>query len=213
MKKQILQILFFFFFGVSCLASSNTDLFGCRPPQNSRVKEVFTTKASITWDAVSSATGYKIRLRREGSPTWELILNTGFTHGFTFFELDSCTTYEYVIKASCPDGESGFSEVFSFTTDGNCMITDTKVSELVADDLKVFPNPASDLISIKIESNNTRGVLRILNGEGQKMMERSITSNKSVQIKTDHLAPGIYWCQFYPENGSGNINKKLLIQR
>ena len=215
MMKLLLQTLLLLFFVTPTEAlANNDDLFGCRAPQSSRVKDIFTTKASITWDAVSSANGYKIRLRKEGAPTWEVVLNTGFTHGFTFSELDSCTTYEYVIKANCPDGESGYSEIFTFTTGGDCFVTDTKVVEHIIQRLKVFPNPAYNQFSVKLDaSTQIRGVLRVLNSEGQKIMERNISSDKAIQFNTDHLAPGIYWCQFYPENGSGHISERLIIQR
>ena len=220
MNKIILQTLLFLLIGFSCIATptedfcETSDLFGCRPPQNSRIKEVFKNKASITWDAVSSANGYKLRLRKQGSPTWEIVLNTGFTHGFTFLELDSCTTYEYVIKASCPDGESGFSDLFTFTTGGNCIITDTKLEELISFEIKVFPNPAIDQFSIKLEGNsNPSGIIQILNSEGQSVMERSVRNNKAIRFNADHLAPGIYWCQFYSEDGGAPVSKKILIQR
>ena len=189
--------------------------FGCRPPHNSRIKEVFEDRAAITWDPVQSATGYKIRVRREGAPTWELIFNTGFTHGITFYDLEPCTNYEYILKANCDNGESEFSEVFTFTTIGECIITGSKdlLSES-AYQLSLFPNPSFGDVTIKLQTQrSTKGMIRILNSEGQTLVKQPIQSGKALQIATDVLSPGIYWCQFYLENGQYTPGKKLIIQR
>lgn len=195
--------------------SFTSEKFGCRAPINSRIKEVFEDRAAITWDPVGSATSYKIRLRREGAPTWELILNTGFTHGITFYDLEPCTNYEYVLKSNCNSGESSFSEVFTFTTSGECIVTGTK--ELLSDDiyqLSLFPNPTFGDITIKLQSpESAKGMIRILNSDGQVMLKQAIQSNKSIHLSTDTLAPGIYWCQFYLQNGQYTSGKRLIIQR
>lgn len=189
--------------------------FGCRAPVNSRVKDIFENKVDITWDPVSLANGYKIRLRREGAPSWEVVLNTGFTHGITFADLDPCTNYEYVIKTNCDAEESEFSEIFSFTTSGDCFITSTK--ELLSDatyQLQIFPNPTFGDVKIKLNTSfHTSGTIRILNSDGQVMLKRAIQNDKTILLSTDSLAPGIYWCQFYLENGRCTSGKRLIIQR
>ena len=189
-------------------------LSGCRSTLESRAKDIFDDKVAITWDPVSSAVGYKIKLRRVGAPTWEFIVNTGYTHGFTFLGLDPCTTYEYSIKTHCTSGESDYSDIFTFTTEGDCFLTTTL--DLLSEseyDLSVFPNPSFGDISINLDTKAAaNGTVRIINNDGQELLQLPIQSGKTLRIRAGQLPPGIYWCQFFLENGKCTPGKRIIIQ-
>lgn len=83
------------------------------------------------------------------------------------------------------------------------------VAELTASELLVFPNPASDKLTIKLPEHITVAQLKLFCSNGQKVHTATITSEETLDIK--NLAPGIYFVNIVAENN--NIQKKLLITR
>jgi hypothetical protein len=69
---------------------------------------------TLNWDAVANGSSYGIQLRPIGSNTWLNYTSTTFSYSIT--GLNANTTYEYQIQATCTNGTSQYSSLYSFQT-------------------------------------------------------------------------------------------------
>lgn len=77
-------------------------------------------------------------------------------------------------------------------------------------DILIYPNPASENITIRFEeTTNQEVILTIYSSEGKLIMQTSILrNNQSIDISS--LSPGVYFANTISQNGS-KIQKKLVV--
>jgi len=91
-----------------------------------------------------------------------------------------------------------------------CISTTVGVNELNFDNgIKVYPNPASDYITVEVE-NNSGMTLNIYNAVGQLVKSKKIAHNKT-QIDIRYLNNGIYMIEM--KSQTSLQSQKLIIQR
>ncbi|WP_290700086.1 M14 family zinc carboxypeptidase, partial [Lacinutrix sp.] len=78
------------------------------------VNNTTTTSASITWNAISSAT-YDLRYREIGAPTWTEITNIS-TNSYNITGITDDTDYEVQVATRCLTTASSYSTSETFTT-------------------------------------------------------------------------------------------------
>lgn len=92
------------------------------------------------------------------------------------------------------------------------LTTGVQVPDLAAS-VMIYPNPASDNVTIELPSLNENIVVKIMNPIGQIVYDQNITStagSKTVkQINTAALAKGVYTVTI--ETGNAKVFKKLVI--
>lgn len=110
-------------------------------------------------------------------------------------------TASYDVCGVCSGGTTGRSPV---TDSGDCIPTSTKITSKLAP--AIFPNPASDILTVKINLNK-KYYLKILNSQGQKILEKKIDSTTEFNIK--HFSPGNYFVILTTEN---TVWKKKFIK-
>ncbi len=82
---------------------------------------VNVTAATLSWTAVSGATGYTLQWRATGASAWTTV--TGITTAsYNLTGLASCTAYQFQVRTQCSIGTSAYSTPASFTTTG-CALT------------------------------------------------------------------------------------------
>ncbi len=158
----------------------------------------------------------KGRLLRNGNP---LSAGQTFTQQQIF---GSAITYQH-------DGTEEENDTFTFTvSDGtggwfgtpvyNIVISDDAVvgtSEEVAEQsIRLYPNPASDLVNITFKAPLENVNLRIYNIHGQKIQEQQIETigvNHRETLNTATIPNGIYFLEL--QSDSGRVVKKMTIQR
>lgn len=78
----------------------------------------------------------------------------------------------------------------------------------------IFPNPASDFVSLKITTENPLdGVLSIVSVDGKTMKTQSLNIDaieNNMTINTSDFAPGFYFVQI--QSGNKLLTKKLVIE-
>ena len=76
----------------------------------------------------------------------------------------------------------------------------------------VYPNPASDIVSITFSLNETApNSLKIINVLGQEIKRIVLTSSDEVSLKTSEIPHGLYFIQV--RNGDNSMFvKKLMIR-
>jgi Secretion system C-terminal sorting domain len=94
-------------------------------------------------------------------------------------------------------------------------LVDTK--EILSDKNKfeIYPNPANNLITLDIELENMTSVMlaRVLNLQGQVMMEKEVDNFKSgnVQLDVSNLVSGNYMVQIFSKDGTKT--KQVVIAK
>ncbi|HRS38523.1 MAG TPA: T9SS type A sorting domain-containing protein, partial [Bacteroidia bacterium] len=91
----------------------------------------------------------------------------------------------------CADGTGPFVDGTTPTPRAmnDCASTGYYVST-ASDALIVYPNPASDLVSIRSEKSMQR--VEILDLQGQVIEQRELSDDKQVQIGLERFSPGLY---------------------
>ena len=77
--------------------------------------------------------------------------------------------------------------------------------------LKVFPNPANDILNITISELKQEARLRIFDVSGRILLEKAISSRQS-QINVAGFAKGVYILEIRSDK-SGIARQKIMIQR
>jgi hypothetical protein len=80
----------------------------------------------------------------------------------------------------------------------------TEVENLTISEIKVYPNPASENITISISNNANRNAenLVIYDVSGKVVYEEQLNSTDQIQINLSSLISGIYVIHFQTENGN-----------
>ena len=95
----------------SAIASFTTSTStGCAAPSGLGVANITQTGATLSWSAVSGASGYTVQYKPSTSSTWTTV--SASATSYTLSGLTSGTTYNWQVKASC----SAYSAQSSFTT-------------------------------------------------------------------------------------------------
>lgn len=91
----------------------------CENPTGLNTTNITNNSATLNWNAVTGATGYKLDYKLSTDNNWtELAANTGST-SFNLTGLSSNTSYDWRVKTNCGSDTSGFSQI-SFTTLSDC---------------------------------------------------------------------------------------------
>jgi hypothetical protein len=121
--------------------------------------------------------------------------------------LDDATMYDFYI--SCGDACNTTSEVSSFTTllDG--------INELgFGKNVNVYPNPATDKITVEINAEVSEGsVISIVSLQGKVIYSEVVKENTTdyrTEIDVDNYARGIYLLKLEDENSS--IQQRIIVQ-
>ena len=112
--------------------------------------------------------------------------------------LESGTYFWSVVSANwCGKRESS---IFSFSTSGTATATQQLDGENI---MEVFPNPATSLLNIKLNTNkNATGAL--YNNQGKNVLEFSFSQN--TQLSLDQLPAGLYLLKV-------QVGHKLMSQK
>ncbi len=89
----------------------------CLIPADLIVDNVQILTADFSWGSVDDATGYEIRVKPTASPTWGVIASP--TTSFSASNLQSCTEYEFQVRAVCIGTVSDWSPSTIFMTECN----------------------------------------------------------------------------------------------
>lgn len=77
--------------------------------------------------------------------------------------------------------------------------------------IEVFPNPTDELINIKINDYQSTYLVRILNSNGQKMLEKELSVGQGL-LDIKDLSSGIYIIHIASQNGVLIESKKMIVE-
>jgi hypothetical protein len=91
----------------------------CIPP-SLELGEITATTATLSWNALPNATGYKIRYREQGSVSFQELTLPGASLSTVLRFLSPSSVYEVQISAFCEETESSFNQT-TFSTLRQCL--------------------------------------------------------------------------------------------
>ncbi|MGM0612579.1 MAG: PKD domain-containing protein [Bacteroidota bacterium] len=111
-------------------------------------------------------------------------------------------TYDVMLKTDNPCGTDSIEK--------SVVITETGIDEQYEEDIVIYPNPASDKISIELNTNHLQSV-ELFTFDGKLLKEKSHSFDKKdiVQFNLQNLSSGIYYLKI--NLNERVIRKKLII--
>ncbi|MBK7311457.1 MAG: T9SS type A sorting domain-containing protein [Sphingobacteriaceae bacterium] len=159
------------------------------------------TEVHLTWNDVSNETRYNIYTQLNS--VWTLF-DTTTTNVCTYSHqsLNPQTNYCYVV-ASFNSGQS------SILSNNACATTFVGVNEQTMNkmDLKLSPNPVTDILTIEHQGADKFINLNIYDLEGRLVRSQNVSSNKTI-IDISILHKGIYFLSLI--GNSVTINEKFI---
>lgn len=107
------------------------------------------------------------------------------------------------------DGLFAYSEDSLSSIFPSQLITSTTKIISNSNELKVYPNPSTNIITIEAQFNENYGTLRIFNINGQELIKQ-IVKQKETQIDISKLPKGIYFIKI--ENDNSTKDCKIIKQ-
>ena len=154
---------------------------------------ISSTKATLNWNTLSCAFGYKIRYRVSGTSTWtkkNVSTNVGLKQ---LTQLSANTAYQWGVRTRCGDDPNVFSSFSATQTFTTASARDEIELSKPQDELIVYPNPASDEIFIEQSGSTETCELRIMNYLGQIVVQKVFEPADETSIEISLLPSGNYF--------------------
>jgi hypothetical protein len=173
---------------------------GCPAPTGLTVLGTTSSSASLTWGAVSGATGYQAQGRRAGSSAAFRTRNAT-TNSLTVSPIPSSTTFEWQVRTQCADGStSPFSALSTFSTTSLRGAADAAIT--------VFPNPAHQIV--RVEGLPSSGAwYTVFDRTGRSVASGQHDGNGLLELSSANWANGVYLLQWHSADQQGQ--ERLVI--
>jgi plastocyanin len=198
MKKQILLILGLAVF-TGAFATVHT-------VSNSGFTFSPATLTVMEGDTIDFTIGGSHNVVEVDSSTWASNGNTPLSGGFSapfgggMVILNSVGTFYYVCNPHASQGMKGQIRVEAAVS---------SVATLKANDISVYPNPASERLTIDLPSDHVFQSVEISNLKGQVILSQSV-DNAVIEITLPASAQGVYLLRLH--SAQGVLNKKIILE-
>ena len=93
------------------------------------------------------------------------------------------------------------------------VLTSIEIPSINPNSVTVYPNPASQLVTIKVEqSDGWDYQFHIYNSEGRLVHSSESDSSSQLELDVSQYIPGLYFYKLHNTSGTGIIAGKLVIQ-
>jgi len=180
--------------GESAQTDPKSVTIGLTPPNNLQYT-VGGTSVHLTWEvpAPKALLGYNVY--RDGTK-----INTSYVTNLYYDDIGvAIGFYEYYVTAVYTEGESAASNYVTVNV--------TSIPETSVNALRIFPNPAGDVVNIR--SDYRFSLVELLNNQGQTVWS-SDRGGDALKINTSGYESGLYFLRVTTD--SGILIKKISIQ-
>jgi hypothetical protein len=154
---------------------------GCADPSELATTDVTENSATLSWSAVTGAVKYKVRMRDGGA--WQYYKPA--TNSVAVSNLNVAGNYTWQVRAMC----TGIGSKYSTSTLNLLPPRFGAFDE--AEELAVYPNPASEVVSVVIPEYQLGGTLDVLNSNGMLIETMSIDATE-MTLNVSEYGTGIY---------------------
>lgn len=156
----------------------------CGTASGLAASSITNTTATLSWNAVSGATSYTIRVRPVSTTTWTT--STSTTNSKTVTGLTASTNYEFQVRATCTSTNGAYTSSSTFTTSSSSTTCTTDAFE--------SNNSFSASYNAGVSSNRTAYICPA--GDEDWFYFSNTTSAKNIRI-TIYSLPDDYDLQLY----------------
>lgn len=178
----------------------------CAIPTGLTSNNITNNSADVSWTPYVTADTFLIRYSVNGTTNylWKKIPGTG-GNGTTLLGLSPNTTYQWQVRSVCNANPlSSYSAPATFGT-----LLRVRKPEVALNELSVYPNPASDKVSVKFNFNESKtSTLEVFDLSGRMVYSESIATEVGeniVELDLSSLSSGTYFLKL--ENEMARIIK------
>lgn len=177
---------------------------GCYPPSIAGVTNITASSAKLLWAPNQEADKFQLWYRQVSGGGWTKINVPGNAKQRTLPGLNCDATYEWKIRTKCGGEFSAFSSIQNFTT-ASCKLNGDESD--IAHALIVFPNPATNNITVFSQEDIELGIYTIAHLNGSIVLSGSLSGT---DINITSLHAGIY---FISISANGNTYFEKIIKQ
>lgn len=176
----------------------------CPTPTNFYAYHITSTKSDqsilCAWDALES-TMWELQYKLKYAVDWssQIVLTNP---QYIFRNLDMETEYMFRVRAICSLGDTSY-----FTNTVNVRLSSLEDEIDYSNLIKIYPNPAKDLLNIETQTNDLSQT-KLIDQNGRIVMTWDKLPNN---INVSSLPQGNYYLQI--NTPQGKVNKKIIIAR
>ena len=168
--------------------------------------DVTASKAKIHWNAITSASKYKIQYRPSGTSAWTNLNSTVNTKILT--GLTPSTTYDYRVKNVCGTTPGNWSSIATFTTLAQKLEESSVNDGIINQEITVYPNPVLSVANITVSAPVENGTLLIYDINGKQLFIQPFSEASKMNVS--NLSKGLYIVEV---RGVGfSAREKLIVE-
>jgi hypothetical protein len=162
--------------------------FNLTSPSNGSINQVYSSLI-LNWTDNIGAINYQIEIDTTNDFSTSPLNYTSSVSAYTV-SLAPLKTYYWRVRASNGTIWGQWTNTWSFTTKSDPSVS---INELDFTNFSIFPNPASETITIKIpDGNNGCNSCSLIDASGSEIKQIKLTGSET-QIDISDLNPGIYF--------------------
>ncbi len=174
----------------------------CPKPTNTISSSVSANSAILNWATNNCAIGYQVIYRKTGTTTWtakNINSNIGYK---TITALTASTAYQWKVRSKCSSNPivwSAWSALKTFTTPA----LKFESNETVSNQLLIYPNPADEVLILKLFDRDEIKSVSVFNSTGQQLNSVEINSAaESTCVNIKSLTAGFYFISVMTSTGN-----------
>lgn len=184
----------------------------CDPPASITFANITTTSIKVNWSDVPEAVQYEIWRKKSSGNNWKIVFAAGDKGSKNFKNLPCNTSFDFKIRSICDAAGtvvSAFTPIYTTST-SPCKMEDQQV---VQDQLMVYPNPASDYLTVNLilPGDFTNGTIDLIDVNGRILVSQVVNDIQVESINLDirSLPSGIYLLRI--TDGQHIITRQVVI--
>ena len=188
---------------------------GCPTPTGLEMLDNTASTVELGWEASANSSNYLLQYRLNSATEWTTVLTTETS--YLVEGLAECDSLIGQVRSSCSgEAQSDFSAVLFFGTACSTGLDDWTGAEQV----QVFPNPATDLIQVVLETSLANAgdwELGIYDAHGRLQAPPTLVPGGAnglrAELATDRLPAGVYFLRIRSTTAAGFTTRRFLVVR
>jgi len=180
----------------------------CPAPTNLHVTDSSDNTLAIAWTENGDAEEWNIQYR---AGSGQMSSDVSYATSYLITDLQPNTEYQIQVQAVCGIQSSEWTPVVIGKTTSTEPIDSTGITDY-GRYIKVYPNPAGDIINVQCTMNNVQsgGEIEIVDVYGKVVVETGRTPSLQARIDVSGLAAGMYFVRVMTEEGT--VTKAFVKQ-
>ena len=189
---------------LGCTATTTIKVTVKPKPVNFTTVNITSTKAKTKWDSIPCAIGYNVQYKPAGG-SWTTLSTAGNVSNLNITGLTPASNYSWRVRTKFPNGIfSSYTGSINFTT------LPLRLGETATENvLQVYPNPATDNLTLEFPYKQGNANIIIINELGQTVISHdAVNINDAVELNIQSLSKGLYLV--FVKNGDSTFSSRFI---